>query len=148
MVYRLIVFSPATHEAFSASEQKYAGVRARQVKAAARVEVGDKLLGYLTGLSRWIGMLEVVGTMVRDSTPLFVAEEDPYDVRLPVRTVVWLPVERGIPIKDPEIWGQLELVRAYDPTRAMWTGKVRTSLVELPEGDGRFLEERLRKQAG
>lgn len=148
MGYHLILFSPATHEAFTASERRLAGVRARQQKAAARVEVGDKLLGYLTELSRWVGVLKVTGPMVRDSTPLFVAENDPYDVRLPVRTEVWLAPERGIPIKDAEIWGRLELVREYDPGQPTWTGKVRTSLVALPEADGRFLEERLRRQAG
>jgi hypothetical protein len=148
MGYHLILFSPATHEAFTASERRLVGVRARQQKAAARVEVGDKLLGYLTELSRWVGVLEVTGAMLRDSTPLFVAENDPYDVRLPVRTEVWLAPERGIPIKDAEIWGRLELVREYDPGQPTWTGKVRTSLVALPEADGRFLEERLRRQAG
>jgi len=148
MGYHLILFSPATFDAFAASERRFAGVRARQEKAAARVEVGDKLLGYLTGLSRWVGVLEVEGPMMLDSTPLFVPDNDPFDVRLPVRSLVWLPSEWGIPIKDPSIWAQLELVRDYDPAQPTWTGKVRTSLVALPEKDGQFLEQRLRRQAG
>jgi hypothetical protein len=131
MAYHLIVFTPPTYEAFSASDRRFAGVRSRQEKAAARVEPGSKLVGYLTSFSRWIGVLEVQGPMVRDSSPLFVAKDDPFDVRLPVQPLVWLAPESGIPIRDPEIWSHLELVRNYDPTLERCRERTRQCSPEL-----------------
>ncbi len=57
--YFLDLFSPATYEAFSKSDRTISGFRLRQHRVAKRMTPGDKLVCYMTKLSRWIGLLEV-----------------------------------------------------------------------------------------
>ncbi len=60
MKYYVNLFSPETYEAYKKSNQEVSGFRIRQKNAADRIQSGDKLLCYLTKLSRWFGILEVV----------------------------------------------------------------------------------------
>jgi hypothetical protein len=140
------LFSPETHARFSASDRTQAGYRARQRKAAERVKVGDLLVCYVTGVSRWVGLLEVVGSVFEDATPLFTESDDPFFVRLKVKPIVWLPPEQGIPIHDPAVWSQLSFTREHSPDTVTWTGAVRTSLAPLSSADGAFLDRVLREQ--
>lgn len=48
MAYYLDLFSPETHERFSASDRSVSGFRVRQRNAAAKLRPGDKLVCYLT----------------------------------------------------------------------------------------------------
>jgi len=75
MKYVVNVFSPETHAKFSASDRTVAGFRVRHRQAAERISPGDVIICYLTRLSRWVGLLEVVGTPFEDATPLFVDQE-------------------------------------------------------------------------
>src|SRR3974390_847883 len=103
MNYFLDIYSPETHAAFTASDRSLAGFRVRQRNAASRVQQGDLLVCYLTRLSRWVGLLKVVGDPFEDATPRFTEIEDPYVVRFKVVPVVWLPPEQGIPIHDASV---------------------------------------------
>ena len=71
------VFSPATYQRFSKTAKTVSGFRERHRKASERVEPGDKLLCYLTKLSRWVGVLEVESGPYDDEQPLFVEKDDP-----------------------------------------------------------------------
>lgn len=71
MKYYLDLFSPATYEAFSASERNVSGFRTNQETTARKIEPGDLLICYMTGLSRWIGVLEVESGPFIDQSPLF-----------------------------------------------------------------------------
>jgi len=64
-----------------------------------------------------------------------------------VRAEVWLPLDQTIPIHEIGVWKSLSFTRHLPQSSTAWTGKVRTSLVHLPDADGRFLESLLRKQA-
>ena len=59
---------------------------------------------YMTRLSRWFGVLEVIGGSYVDNKPIFTPADDPFVVRFRVRPVVVLDPERSIPIHDQEIW--------------------------------------------
>ncbi len=59
-----------------------AGFRSSGRPKAERLEPGDRIVCYLTRVSRWIGLLEVVGELFEDSTPLFVEQDDPFVVRI------------------------------------------------------------------
>lgn len=146
MNHFVTLFSPETHARFSASDRTQAGYRARQRKAAERVNVGDLLVCYVTGVSRWVGLLEVVSSVFEDTTPLFADTDDPFFVRLKVKPVVWLPPQQGIPIHDPAVWSKLSFTREHAPETVTWTGAVRTSLAPLSSSDGPFLEHLLREQ--
>ncbi len=59
MAFYLDLFSPETYEAFSNSDRQVSGFRTRQRTAAQKLKRGDKLLCYMTKLSRWVGILEL-----------------------------------------------------------------------------------------
>src|SRR5438552_1099683 len=100
MAYFTDLFSPETYEAFSRSDRSISGFRIRQQNVAKRIKPGDKLVCYMTKLSRWGGILEVVEGPFLDNKPLFYAEADPFIVRFRVKPSVWLPVEKAIPIHE------------------------------------------------
>lgn len=146
MAYFSDVFSPDTHEAFTASDRTVAGFRVAQRAAVSRVAVGDKLLCYLTKVSRWVGLLEVLGEPFDADAPIFVADKDPFTVRVKVKPLVWLPVEQGIPVHDDEVWTRLSFTKEHDRSSSLWTATVRHSLRAMNEADGKVLEELLVRQ--
>ena len=77
MAYYLDLFSPETYETFSSSDRTLSGYSIRQRKTAQRIHPGDKLLCYMTKLSRWVGILEVMSECFVDDSPLFYTEDDP-----------------------------------------------------------------------
>jgi hypothetical protein len=114
---------------------------------AERIKPGDVLVCYLTRVSRWFGLLEVIEGPFIDDKPIFMAESDPFVVRFRVRTSVWLDIEKALPIHDETIWAGLSFTRGLEKGSTGWTGKVRGSLVRLDDLDGQFLAERLSAQA-
>ena len=146
MAYFIDLFSPETYEAFARSPRDISGFRLRHKNMAERIKAGDVFVCYLTRLSRWFGLLEVIeGPFINDK-PIFVPENDPFMVRFRVRTAVWLDIEKAIPIHDDAIWTGLSFTRGLEKGSLGWTGKVRGSLVRLDDRDGRFLAEKLTAQ--
>src|SRR5688572_5891547 len=111
MAYFLDLFSPETYEAFSRSDRSISGFRERHRGIAGRVKPGDKFLCYMTKLSRWVGVLEVLQGPYEDSRPLFVPDKDPFVIRFRVRPAVWLAVDKGVPIHEDAVWNELSFTR-------------------------------------
>jgi hypothetical protein len=86
MAYFIDLFSPETYEAFSRSSRDVSGFRLRHQRMAERLAPADIFVCYLTRLSRWFRLLEVVQGPFIDDTPIFLPESDPFVVRLHVRT--------------------------------------------------------------
>lgn len=141
MAYYLDIFSPTTYEAFSKSSKDLTGVKEGQASYADKLRPGDKLICYLTKLSRWIGVLEVQSKAFRDETPRFQEAEDPYVIRVKVRPLAWLEKEKAIPIREDVVWNNLSLTKDYPKTGSRWTGPFRSSLNRLTDEDGKLLEE-------
>ena len=123
MTYFLDLFSPQTYEAFKRSRQDVSGFRTRQKIAAERVSPGDRLICYMTKLSRWFGILEVVRGPYVDETPIFYPENDPFVVRFVVRPLVLLDVEKAVPIREDEVWNSLSFtsrLRKNNEFSAWW----------------------------
>jgi predicted RNA-binding protein len=146
MAYYLDLFSPETYETFSKSDRTISGFRLRHQNAASRVNVGDKLICYMTKLSRWIGILEVQSEWFRDDTPIFYPTDDPFVIRFKVKPIAWLPKDKAVPIHDDRVWHNLSFTRDYEQNTPQWTGKVRTSLNQLDDADARFLENFILQQ--
>lgn len=147
MAYFIDLFSPETHDAFTKSDRTISGFRLRQRGVASRVKPGDTLVCYITRVSRWCGLLDVLDGPFVESTPLFVPEADPFVVRFHVKARVWLPIEHAPPIHDDEVWKRLTFTRDLQKGSKGWTGKVRASLVQLDEADGTFLVRTLTAHA-
>ncbi len=148
MNYYTYLYSPETYESFTRSDRTLAGVRKNQEKAAKRLQVGDRLICYLTKVGRWAGVLEVTSAVFEDSTPRFVPSDDPFVIRFKVDTKVWLPIEKCVPIKERIVWDILSFTNVNHTTSGMgWTGVLRRSLNRLKDEDGRYLEQLLISQS-
>lgn len=147
MGYYLDIFSPETYEHFARSDRTVTGFRLRQQKTAERVKPGDKLICYMTKLSRWIAVLQVASECYIDKTPRFYEEDDPFIVRFKVEPIVFLSVENAIPIREDFVWEALSFTKDHDKRTSRWTGKFRSSLTTIDEEDGIFLERILLSQA-
>ncbi|MCC6612974.1 MAG: hypothetical protein IT320_05805 [Anaerolineae bacterium] len=147
MKYYLDLFSPETYEAFLRSDRRISGFRLRHQNAASRIQPGDRLICYLTKLSRWIGVLEVETEFFIQHTPIFYDSQDPFIVRFNVNPLALLPIEKAIPIHDDFVWSQLSFTRTHPHNSYRWTGKIRSSLVQLDDGDAGLLENLIFDQA-
>jgi hypothetical protein len=143
MTFYTNLFSPDTFETFTRSGQNVSGFSKHQLTWAKRIQAGDRFICYMTKLSRWIGVLDILAECYLDESPLFYPNNDPYVVRFKVRPVVWLPKEKAIPIHEKQVWEKLSFTRECDPSSSAWTGKVRISLNKLSDEDGQFLEQLL-----
>lgn len=147
MAYFIDLFSPETYDAFTRSTRDISGFRLRHKGMADRVKPGDTFVCYLTRLSRWFGLLEVIDGPFINDKPIFLPEADPFVVRFHVRPVAWLDIDKALPIHDDAIWNGLSFTRDLEKGSIGWTGKVRGSLVRLDDRDGTFLAEKLRAQS-
>jgi hypothetical protein len=147
MAHFIDLFSPETYETFGRSTRTVSGFRLRHKGMADRIKPGDTFVCYLTRLSRWCGMLEVIDGPFIDNKPIFLSESDPFVVRFHVRPVVWLDIDESMPIHDDIIWDGLSFTQKLEKGSTSWTGKVRGSLVRLEERDGEFLIKQLKDQA-
>jgi hypothetical protein len=143
MAYYIDLFSPETYEAFSKSDRSTSGFRERQRGVAADIQPGDKLICYMTKLSRWVGVLEVASGYFKDEKPIFYPVNDPFIIRFNVKPNVWLPLEYTIPIGTDISWYNLTFTKLLPKHSLGWTGMVRGSLRRLDDIDGKFLEELL-----
>ncbi len=146
MAYYLNLFSPETHRAFSESNRDISGFRLRQLKVAKKVKIGDKLICYITNISRWTGILEVTNSYFEDSTPIFYEKDDPFVIRFKVKPIVWLSYEESIPMHEKKIWKSLSYTKHLDENNTHWTGFLRNSLRKFNEADGKLLESVLINQ--
>lgn len=146
MAYFLDLFSPETYEAFGKSKREISGFRLRQENMAKLIKPGDKLVCYMTRLSRWFGILQVESKCFTDDTPIFYGEADPFVVRFKVKELIWLPKEKGIPIREDIIWKKLSFTRDHKKSGSSWTGKLRNSLNKLSDEDGKLIEKLLVEQ--
>ena len=99
MTYWLDLFTGTTWEEFKAYGAGVSGFRKRMHNAVERIQSGDILLCYLTGVMRWVGALEVQGRS-RDKRNIWQFDEFPE--RLSVKPLVLLAPEHGVPMEELE----------------------------------------------
>ncbi len=99
MTYWLDLFTGQTWQEFQDHGGTVSGFRKRMHNAVERIEPGDILLCYLTGVMRWVGALEVLGRSA-DKTAIWNFDEFPE--RLSVKPIVVLPPEHGVPMDQLE----------------------------------------------
>jgi predicted RNA-binding protein len=129
--YWLDLFTGTTWEEFLAAGGEVSGFRERRWKTVQQMKPGDYLLCYLTGISRWIGVLEVASDPFKDHTPIWKDEEFPSRVR--VRAVATLTPETAVPVF--ELRDQLSVFGDFKNPRA-WTGHFRGSPMRWKPADG------------
>lgn len=146
MAYYINLFSPETYQVFSNTDMSISGFREGQKGIAASVKPGDKLICYVTKLSRWFGVLEVTSDYYIDDTPVYSEKEDPFIVRFKVKPIVWLPYNKALPVDEDLSWNNLSFTKNLPKKSLSWTSMVRGSLRKLDDKDGEFLERFLKEQ--
>lgn len=148
MKYFINLFSPNTALAFSESDQTISGFRISRKTYVEnqKIGVGDKFICYCTKIQRFIGILEITSLPFIDKTPIFTKEEDPFILRFKVKIIVWLSLEKGIPIYDDIIWNSLSMTKDLPKGSTNWTYMVFSSPRLWPSKDCKYLEQVLLQQ--
>jgi predicted RNA-binding protein len=94
--YWLDLFTGTTWEEFKAAGSSVSGFRESRWSTVQKIKQGDYLICYLTGISRFIGILEVTDTAFKDNTEIWKDEDFP--CRLRVKSVAELAPEAGVPV--------------------------------------------------
>jgi hypothetical protein len=128
--YWLNLFSPKTWAEFLKAGGTVTGFRESRWRTAQRIALGDYFLCYLTGVSRWVGLLEVTGKAFQDASPIWA--DDPFPVRLPVKLIIALEPDTAVPIL--ELRDQLTIFRNLANPHA-WTGALRGSPARWKHSD-------------
>ncbi len=99
MNYWLDLFTGTTWREFQEAGASVSGFSAKRKSVAQRVQKGDLLLCYLTGVMRWVGALEV-GDRSTDTKRIWKDREFP--VRFSVKPLLMLDPEHGVPMEQLE----------------------------------------------
>lgn len=151
MNYFIDLFSPETAKAFNQSPKDISGFRISRKTYVEnqKINPGDKFICYVTRLMRFIGILEIKSKYFIDNSPIFTNENDPFVLRFNVEPLVWLPLEKAIPIHSDIIWNSLSSTKNLDKGIQGFVYKARlvSSPFLWPKKDGVYLEKVLLNQA-
>jgi len=137
--------------AFDKSSRDITGFRVSRKSYVENKKIGpgDRFICYVTRLQRFIGILEVLSGPFLDDKPIFTKEDDPFVLRFNVKPIVWLPLEKSIPIHQDFIWNALSFTKGLSKSArdsSKWTFMVFSSPRLWPRDDCIFLEKALLEQ--
>jgi hypothetical protein len=141
MRYWLTLFTGKTWSEFVRAGSSVAGFPETQKNQINKITPGDRLVCYCSGISSFIGVLEVESNGYWDDQSR-IWEDAPYPVRLRVKSIITLDLETSLPAQT--FVHDLTFVKNL-PNPKNWGVFFKLSLREWPEVDGRRLEEQLRK---
>ena len=149
MNYFIDLFTPETARVFEQSKQDVSGFRISRKTYFENQKIGpgDKFICYVTRLQRFVGILEITSKHFIDETPLFLKENDPFVLRINVKTLVWLPLDKAIPVHEDFIWSNLSFTKGLTKDSYRWTYMVFSSPRAWPKSDCEFLEKALVEQS-
>jgi len=99
MTYWLDLFTGTTWKEFRDAGATVSGFSKRREKMVAKIQPGDVLLCYMTGVMRWVGALEVLGPSTDRSR---VWKDAEFPARLNVKPLILLDPEHGVPMSHLE----------------------------------------------
>ncbi|MDQ7780008.1 MAG: EVE domain-containing protein, partial [Planctomycetota bacterium] len=124
-------FTGATWDEFKAAGAKVSGFRESRWNSVQKIRPGDYFLCYLTGVSRFIGILEVTDNPYKDNTRIWKDEDFP--CRLKVKIVTELTPDTAVPVLD--LRDRLSFFQNLTSPHA-WTGHFRASPAKWETSDG------------
>jgi predicted RNA-binding protein len=137
--YWLDLFTGTTWKEFRNAGASVSGFRESRWRTVQKIQPGDMLLCYLTGLSRWVGILEVTSKPFQDSTPIWSGETFP--CRMKVKPIVAMDPEYGVPVLTQR--DRLSFFQNMVSPIA-WTGQFRGSPKEFKRQDAEVIVADLR----
>src|ERR1700687_5746466 len=130
--YWLDLFTAVTWQEFLQAGGKVSGFRESRWSTLQKIKPGDYFLCYLTGVSRWIGLLEVTSAPFQDTSPIW--KDESFPCRVTVKVVTKLTPETGIPVK--EMKDKLSVFQTTGGGALAWTGHFRGSPTKWKVADG------------
>jgi len=138
--YWLDLFTGVTWKEFLAAGGETSGFRESRWATLQKIKPGDYLLCYLTGVSRFVAVLETISSPFKDSSPIWKDEDFP--CRLKVKSVVTLNPEIAVPVM--ELRDRLSIFRDMKSPIA-WTGHFRGSPAKWGATDGEVVVHALQE---
>ena len=135
--YWLDLFTGTTWEEFLAAGGTVSGFRERKKKVCQQVKLGDYFLCYCTGISRWIGLLEVTGSVYYEDK-VDIWSQDSFPWRFPVKVLIQLKAENAVPVLN--LRDRLSYFQDLKSPHS-WTGHFRGSPVREKAEDARIVIE-------
>jgi predicted RNA-binding protein len=130
--YWLALFTTTTWQEFLDSGADVYGLSKRYRVTAACTKPGDYLLCYVAGISRFIGLLEVLSRPFSDTSSIW--SSDIYPLRLRVKVVLALTPETAVPVK--ELMEDLSVIRNLK-SPSKWAISFRISFKKWLASDAR-----------
>src|SRR6266699_3557420 len=96
--YWLDLFTGTTWNEFLDAGAKVSGFRESRWTTVQKIRKGDYLLCYLTGISRFIGVLEVESGPYKDDSVIW--KDQTFPCRVRVRSLIDLKPETAVPVYD------------------------------------------------
>jgi predicted RNA-binding protein len=131
MTYWLDLFTAKTWQEFLDHGASISGFREGRWKTVQKIKPGDRLLCYITGISRFIGILEVTSEAFQDKSKIWADAEFP--CRLKVKPIVTLALDTAIPVTSMR--DQLSIFKNLKSPTA-WSGSFRGSPARWKSEDG------------
>jgi len=129
--YWLDLFTGTTWAEFKEAGGNVSGFRESRWKTVQKIRLGDYLLCYLTGISRFIAVLEATSEPFRDNATIW--KDEAFAARLRVKPVVELTPETAVPIQA--LRSSLSIFKDLSSPNA-WTGHLRGSPTRWDPADG------------
>ncbi len=123
------------------------GAKEKRLRIAERIEPGDEVVFYVTGVQAFGGVVRVISEMFEDRDPVWPGKPgkvDAYPWRFETEPVVVLDEDRFVPAV--ELVGELEHVAKWPAEH--WQLAFQGQLRPVSRDDGRLLERRIRAAAG
>ena len=137
--YWLDLFTGKTWEEFLKHGASISGFKERRRAVAKKIHQGDYLICYVTGVSRFIGVLEVLSeSYFDDQTPIW--EDQTFPVRFKVRVVHALTPKTAVPVHN--IKDRLSISKGAAPKA--WSGFFRGSPVQFDLEDAEIVLEAIK----
>ena len=130
--YWLDLFTYETWTEFLNACASVTGFREIRWKTVQSIKPGDIFLCYLTGIGRWIGLLEVTGPAFKDRAKIWSRAD--FSSRIPVKLLAKLEPLTAVPVIDMR--QQLSVFQNLKSPHA-WTGHFRGSPSKWTPDDGK-----------
>jgi len=98
MNYWLDLFTGTTWDEFRHAGGEVSGFRESRWSTVQKIKEGDLLLCYMTGICRFVGILEVTGPPFQDDTQIW--KDQVFPCRLPVKILIALDPQFGVSVYD------------------------------------------------
>ncbi len=136
----LDLFTGKTWDEFKAAGASVSGFRESRWKTVQRIQPGDYLLCYLTGVSRFIAVLEVTSKAYKETSRIW--SDEVFPSRLHVRVIAELTPETGVPVRS--LSDALSVFQDLTSPMA-WTGHFRGSPTLWKAEDGQAVVTAIRE---